>query len=140
VSQWNQQEPIAPIPGAKEDEVMKEDDGFPKPGEGHTPKTHRIGIYAEGGVLRIAPAQCDVEQEDRVVFSNLYAGTVVVMLPDIELFIEPDQTFELAAGGSRQLTVETAALGPYPYAVYDPGAKQFAQASVPIIIVYPKAN
>jgi len=108
---------------------------------GELTTTHKIGIYAEGSALRITPGQREVEQGDEIVFHNFHKGPVIVMLPDTELLGKTEMITLWDKGSqSPPLTVTGTAIGPYPYAAYDPVAKEFAHASVPIIIVYPKAK
>jgi len=99
---------------------------------------HRIAFCAQGRTLRVVPGQREVEAGDWVVFYNLYKGPVNVLIPSDDLFGKT-MIFTLKRGGkSDAFQVVKGALGCYPYAVYDPLAREFGHASVPIIIVYPK--
>lgn len=98
----------------------------------------RIVIYREGQSLTVAPKQRDAENEDSIVFLNATGEELTVSIPDPELF-GTARTFDLPAHGSAgPFPIEAAASGGYPYAAYSKNTREFAHASVPIIIIYPR--
>jgi len=104
-----------------------------------TPVTYSIGIYSDGNSLSVAPGQLQVARGSKLVFHNFHSNMVIVSTPDQGLTGKPETVPVTAGSDSAEITVSSDAEGPYPYTVYDPLARDFAHASVPIIIVYPRA-
>jgi hypothetical protein len=101
-------------------------------------KRHKVAFCADGHTVRVIPGHREVEVEDWVTFYNLLPGPVNVCIPSKDLFGETKFFTLKRRAKSDAFQVVKGALGCYPYAVYDPIAREFGHGSgVPIIIVLP---
>jgi hypothetical protein len=102
-------------------------------------QVRRIAIYREEKSLTVAPRQRDADAGDQIVFVNLTQEPMMVSIPDGGLFGGPE-VFPVApdGGSAGPFPVQDSALGGYPYAVYSVATREFAHASAPIIIIFPR--
>lgn len=87
----------------------------------------------------IKPAEVLLGVGDQVTFYNLTGDRITVMFPDEKLFGKENDVLEINSDPADPLTVlEEAGLGSFPYSVFCHGINDFAQASLPRLIVYRK--
>lgn len=100
------------------------------------PQCHRIAVIDEGGSCRITPREILAGRGDTVEFFNITGGNITLMLPDPGLL---GATNYLISGGTgvRLPVSGTAPIGTHAYTVFCDSIKEFAQASIPRIIIYP---
>jgi hypothetical protein len=101
------------------------------------PQSHVVAIYDESDTCAVAPGQLLAAIGDSVIFTNLTHGQVTLVFPDNSLFGSTDLV-KLEAGTDTVLVINEMEAGSYPYTVYRNSKKEFAHASIPIIIVYPR--
>lgn len=105
------------------------------------PKKHTAKIRPDGHSRCVEPRELYTIDGDGVEFLNDTDGTVTIIVPDQRVF-GTSMMVTLKPGeqsGSYQVTERTEPAS-FPYTAYCHDTKEFAHASVPIIIIYPRAN
>jgi hypothetical protein len=102
-------------------------------------KNHNVEIVPDGGgsSWRVDPREVHAYSRDKVTFRNGSKGRVSIMIPDAGLFGQ-DEMIPIEPGNQEERIIlghseETR----YPYVAYCHNSKEFAHASIPIIIIYP---
>ena len=105
-----------------------------------TPENHNIAMVADSGSFMVAPRQISAYVEDSITFNNLCKEDAVIIFPEEHVFGKT--RIEVPAGGNTTETIpaDFADFGNYQYAVYYPARREFAHASMPIIIIYPRRD
>ena len=106
----------------------------------YTPENHNVALVNDSGSFSVAPGQVTTYVEDSITFNNLCKDDAVVIFP--EEYIFGKTRIEVPAGGKATETIpaDCTDFGSFPYAVYYPGRREFAHASMPIIIIYPRRD
>jgi len=106
----------------------------------HTPANHNVALVSDSGSFSVAPGQVTTYVEDSITFNNLCKDDAVVIFPEEHIFGK--MRIEVPAEGKTTVTIPGSfvAFGSYPYAVYYPARREFAHASMPIIIIYPRRD
>jgi hypothetical protein len=102
-----------------------------------TSSVQTVALVTDGSSFTVAPGQAVAYPGDQIVFHNLTNEPATIIFPDDRLFGKT--TFPADPGGtaSADISDKFALFGSYPYAVYFPNRREFAHASMPIIIIYP---
>jgi len=105
-----------------------------------TTNTQDVALVTDGGSFTVAPGMAILYVGDTITFHNLTKENATVIFPDPRLFggsmdnVGPNQKL------SKVIPDTFKDFGSYPYAVYYPDRREFAHASMPIIIIYPRKD
>jgi hypothetical protein len=97
-----------------------------------------VAIVSDGSRIMAAPGMAPIHAGNQLVFHNLTREAATIIMPDDRIF--GTNLFTVDANAQISLTVPENfdLFGSYPYAIYFRQLREFAHASMPIIIIYPK--
>lgn len=105
-----------------------------------TINTQMAAIVSDGSSFTVAPGQIVMYPGDTVTFNNLTRDKATIIFPDEHIFGKNMLAIEPGMKASAVVSADFNMFGSYPYAIYFPGPRVFAHASMPIIIIYPRKD